>query len=354
MFPASLVKLIRTLVIGVAGGLLASWLRFPLPWFLGPLFACAAFNLAGAGLEISPRARRLGQWMVGTALGLYFTPEAGARIVALGLPLLAATVYSGLLGMGFSWALYRFGRADPATAIFGGSIGGATEMSLQGAQAGGLLSLMTAGHSLRVLIVVSVIPFSYQFLGVQGTDLSLQASRSVDAATLGWLLLLSYSAGWIAARVGVPNGWVLGPLFVVGATGFAGIDWSALPTPMINAGQILIGMSLGSRFAPGFFRSAPRYLGVMAVATVVGMILTVGFSWLLAVWSDIPFATMVLATAPGGVAEMSLTAKALQLGVPVVAVFHLVRYILLVLSMGPLYAWMARRYGWPLPQGRID
>jgi membrane AbrB-like protein len=123
---------------------------------------------------------------------------------------------------------------------------------------------------------------------------------------------------------------------------------------MINAGQILIGMSLGSRFAPGFFRSAPRYLGVMAVATVVGMILTVGFSWLLAVWSDIPFATMVLATAPGGVAEMSLTAKALQLGVPVVAVFHLVRYILLVLSMGPLYAWMARRYGWPLPQGRID
>ncbi len=346
--------LIRTLVVGAMGGCLAWWLRFPLPWFLGPLFACAAFNLRGAGLEIAPPARRLGQWMVGTALGLYFTPESGARIVALGGPLAAATVYSGFLGLGFFWALHRFARTDPATAFFGGSIGGATEMSLQGERAGGQLPLMTAGHSLRVLIVVSIIPFTYQFLGVHGTDLSLQAARVVEPSTLGWLLLVSYVAGWVAARTGIPNGWVLGPLFVVGAAGFAGADWSALPTPLINAGQVLIGMSLGSRFAPGFFRSAPRYLAVMAGATLVGMLLTVAFAWLLALWSGIPFATMVLATAPGGVAEMSLTAKVLQLGVPVVAVFHLVRYILLVVSMGPLYAWMARRRGWALPRGRID
>jgi uncharacterized membrane protein AbrB (regulator of aidB expression) len=93
---------------------------------------------------------------------------------------------------------------------------------------------------------------------------------------------------------------------------------------------------------------------VIAVGTLIAIPLTIGFAWLLAAASGVAFATLVLATAPGGVAEMSLTAKALRLGVPVVAVFHLVRYIILVVSMGPLYCFCARHFGWPTMRGRID
>ncbi len=343
---SALTSLAWALLAGSIGGVVASWLSFPLPWFLGPLFVCAALNLRGAGLSVSSGPRQAGQWVVGTALGLYFTPEVAGRVVALGPYLLLATVYAGLLGMAFTWALMRFARADPATAFFGGSIGGATEMSLQGVRAGGSMPLMIAGHSLRVLIVVTVIPFGFQFLGVQGNDASLQASRVFDPESVGWLIAVALMAGGMAARAGLPNAWVLGPLFVIGATGIAGVQWSALPNLLINLGQLLIGLSLGSRFVPGFFRSAPRYLGVMAVVTVVAVVLSIAFAWLLAWVSGVPFATMVLATSPGGVAEMSLTAKALQLGVPVVATFQVFRYIVLVVSMGPVYALVARRYGW--------
>jgi membrane AbrB-like protein len=296
----------------------------------------------------------VGQWVVGTALGLYFSPDAAARIASLWPFLAAATVYAGFMGAGFTWALMRFGRADPATAFFGGSIGGATEMSLQGARAGGAMPLMVAGHSLRVLIVVAVIPFGYQFLGIQGSDATLQTARDFNPYGLLPLLASSAVAGWTAARFSLPNAWVLGPLFGIAITGVAGVDWSGLPTALINLGQLLIGMSLGSRFLPGFFRSAPRYLAVIAVGTLIAIPLTIGFAWLLAAASGVAFATLVLATAPGGVAEMSLTAKALRLGVPVVAVFHLVRYIILVVSMGPLYCFCARHFGWPTMRGRID
>lgn len=345
------VALGKAFCVGLAGGLLASWLRFPLPWFLGPLFACAVFNLAGARLALSSGVRRIGQCVVGTALGLYFSPEAAERILGLSAYLLAGTVYAGLLGMAFSWALLRYGRVDPATAFFGGAIGGATEMSLQGERAGGSLSLMTAGHSLRVLIVVSIVPFTYQWLGVVGDDASLHTSRVVNFETIGWLVGAAVLAGTVAARLAIPNAWVLGPLFAVGLGGFWGVEWSGLPTAVINLGQLLIGMSLGSRFAPDFFRSAPRFLAVMGGATVIGMAVTVGFAWLLSAASGVPFATMVLATAPGGVAEMSLTAKALKLGVPVVATFHLVRYIVLVVSMASMYRLLARRFGWPVLRG---
>jgi len=71
---------------------------------------------------------------------------------------------------------------------------------------------------------------------------------------------------------------------------------------------------------------------VMVVMAAFGMAL----SWA----SGIPAPTAVLATAPGGIAEMSLTAKVLQFGVPLVTVFHVSRVLALVIAIGPLYAAM--------------
>ena len=50
---------------------------------------------------------------------------------------------------------------------------------------------------------------------------------------------------------------------------------------------------------------------------------------------------------PGGIAEMSLTAKMLALGVPVVTVFHVARVVFLVLAGNLVYRLIAARVGWP-------
>jgi uncharacterized membrane protein AbrB (regulator of aidB expression) len=46
----------------------------------------------------------------------------------------------------------------------------------------------------------------------------------------------------------------------------------------------------------------------------------------------------VIATTPGGIGEMALTAKALQLGVPIVTAFHAIRMAAVVLSAGAAFA----------------
>jgi len=51
----------------------------------------------------------------------------------------------------------------------------------------------------------------------------------------------------------------------------------------------------------------------------------------------------MLGTSPGGIAEMSITAKVLQLGVPVVTTFQVVRYVAVLLTVPLLYRWIARR-----------
>ena len=42
-------------------------------------------------------------------------------------------------------------------------------------------------------------------------------------------------------------------------------------------------------------------------------------------WFGIPEPTMALATAPGGISEMRVTAKILKLGVPLVTAFQVIR-----------------------------
>jgi uncharacterized protein len=54
----------------------------------------------------------------------------------------------------------------------------------------------------------------------------------------------------------------------------------------------------------------------------------------------------VLATSPGGIAEMTLTAKNLRLGVPVVTVFHVTRMVATVVAIAPLYRIVGRWRGW--------
>ena len=101
---SQVVRWAAALVVGVLAGYACTLLRTPIPWMLGPLFALAFLRVAGVDVEAPPPARYMGQWIIGTALGLYFTPQVVHEVVGL-WPLLA-------LGAAFAIALgYAAGLA---------------------------------------------------------------------------------------------------------------------------------------------------------------------------------------------------------------------------------------------------
>jgi membrane AbrB-like protein len=141
----------------------------------------------------------------------------------------------------------------------------------------------------------------------------------------------------------VPNAWVIGPLIVALLLTAAGIHLSRLPEWAIRAGQLLIGVSLGTRFTPTFVHTAPRFLASVAACTVGVLLLASAFALLLSRVTGMHWATAVLATSPGGIAEMALTARVLNLGVPVVTAFHVTRLVVVVLTIGPAYRLLMRK-----------
>ncbi|HSI60021.1 MAG TPA: AbrB family transcriptional regulator [Ideonella sp.] len=334
-------RLAATLAIALGAALAAQGLQVPLPWMIGPLLVSAALSIYGVPLVFSPVLRNAGQWSIGTALGLYFTPAVFGAMLTLSWALAAGVLWALLLGYGFYRFLWwRHGHEaglHPGSAFFAAAIGGASEMALMAERNGAQVDRVAAAHSLRVLLVVVVIPFVFQFSGLHGLDPTPPAVHAVHGPGLAALTLLTLAGGFAMRALDLPSPFVLGALAVAMALTGLGVDLSAVPRAVTNAGQLFIGVALGTRFTPAFARSGPRWLLSVSAGSLLMMALSGGFAALLALAAGLHPATVALGTSPGGIAEMCITAKVLGLGVPLVTAFHVVRYVAVLLLTGPLY-----------------
>jgi membrane AbrB-like protein len=224
------------------------------------------------------------------------------------------------------------------------AVGGASEMAVQGERHGALVERVAAAHSLRIMMVVGTIPFIVRGLHAEaGLAPFVPAASAVNYPGLALLALATAAGALLLKRSQLPNAWVIGPLAVALALTAAGIHLSRLPEWSIRTGQLLIGVSLGTRFTPAFVHTAPRFLASVAACTLAALVLAAGFALALARLAGLHWATAVLATSPGGIAEMALTARVLNLGVPVVTAFHVTRMVVVVLAIGPLYRIVSRK-----------
>jgi len=332
------------LAIGGAAGWVCTRLHTPIPWMLGPLLTLAALRVAGVPVAAPPGGRQIGQWVIGTALGLYFTPEVVREVGGWWPLLVLGAVFAIVLGYGAGLGLARLAHIDRTTAIFASVPGGAAEMAVLGHRFGARVDRVAAAHSLRILIVVATVPAAYALLGLHGSDRYVPGVSAFD--TYGFVLLMAATAagGVVAQLLRLPNAFVLGSLAVAIPLTAAEVNLSAMPTVVSNAAQCLIGVALGARFQPDFLRGAPRYVGAVALTVIGAILASSAFATALAWGAGLNPATLVLGAAPGGIAEMCITAKSLQLGVPLVTAFHVVRLVVLLLVTAPLFERLRRRH----------
>jgi membrane AbrB-like protein len=346
MHLATPLRVVLTLLLALAAAQACLWLHVPLPWMIGPLLATAAASMGGAPVGSWVPLRNAGQWTIGAALGLYFTPQVTALVAGIWWAILLGIIWSLGLGIVFGNWLYRIhaprmqALAQPqmrATCFFAGSIGGASEMTLLAERQGARTDLVAASHSLRVLIVTLGIPFAFSYSGMHGIDLTPPGPREANWPGMALLILATGAGAWLMDRLGRANPWFLGALAASMAITMSGINLSAIPQWLSNAAQLVIGISLGVRFTAGFIHTAPRWLASVAVGTLGMIVLCGAFAALLAWGTGIHAATLILGTSPGGIAEMAITAKVLQLGVPVVTAFQVCRLIAVLILSNPAY-----------------
>jgi membrane AbrB-like protein len=312
---------------------------------IGPLLSTALLSMLNVPTRSWIGFRNVGQWVIGAALGLYFTPQTNAMVLQLWWLVVLTIVWSLLLGCGFGAWLYAHCQSrgldlDPATAYFASAIGGASEMTLLAERESARAELVAAAHSVRILMVTLTVPFAIQWMGWHGLDATFRTLLPFNLQGLLALTALTGAGALIMKALKRPNAWFIGPLLVSLCLTGNQINLSGIPVWMTNAAQCFIGISLGVRFNAQFIHTAPRWLIGVAWGTAGMMILCAGFAWALSWFTPFPVATLILATAPGGIAEMAITAKVLQLGAALVTALQACRLLAVLFLADPLYQWL--------------
>lgn len=337
-------RLALALLIGATGGALFFWLDLPLPWMLGSMLATTVASFAGAPVAL-PRPLRNGfVLIIGVMLGSAFTPAmlasmpgwtAGIAVLALYVPV------TTVLGYVFFRQVGGFGKVD---SFFSAAPGGLNEMVMVGESYGGDMRRIALVHTVRILIVVFLVPFYFRYF----TDSYSAAARANAFAPLSidlddaLILAAAGVSGWAVGRLlRLPAYQLIGPMVVSGAVHLMGFTASKPPFYLVAIAQVVMGSAIGCRFTGVRFATVSRTLVIGAAATVMLLGATAVFSFAFQNFVPVAPAALTLALSPGGLAEMTLVALALAVDSAFVSCMHIVR-ITFVIVVAPI----AFRLGW--------
>ena len=328
-------KRISMLAGGDIAGFAAQSVGMPLPWMIGPLLLSGALGMAEIDVPQHRFYRPVGQIIVATAVGLYFTPEALTEVTQQAMLMVGAAVLTIAAGFTSALVLYRLAKVDGSQAFFAAMPGGPAEMAVLAERWGIPAPPVVFSQTLRIVFIVLFIPPLLMFVaGISAPR--LRPTAEVDL--LGLFLLYAIAVGGVALmrKTGIPNAYFLGPLAVGALISAFGVTLSGVPTPLLAVGQVLLGISLGAQFNRQQIRRDLRFAWAAVIATVVLLVqcaAVAGGLWLMV--DGKPFGGFLLATAPGSVTEMALTAKLLHQGAAMVTAYHIVR-IFIVIPLAPL------------------
>ncbi|MGE8539673.1 AbrB family transcriptional regulator [Acinetobacter sp. ANC 3813] len=329
---------IKGLVVAFIGALVANLLHFPLPWLLGPLLAVNLCGAIGVQVQCNELWRKCGQVIIGMTLGLYFTPTLVNAIGDYLIFVCIGVLWAVSLNIILAILQRRFNHVDWATAWFASSIGSASEMVNVAIKHNAKIDKVVAAHTLRITLLVISLPLLLGMIfPIDPTQVLKSVNPSFDVLTLLLLGFMAIASALFFQKIKLLNSWLLGPLIVIGIWSYWGLLTEKMPNLLIYLGQLCIGWSLGSKFPYDFFQVNKKFIFNTLLFNSLAVFLTLCLCFGLGFFLKIDIQILLLGLSPGGIAEMSLTAKALGVAVPIVVAFQVTRLIFVILTSSLIF-----------------
>jgi hypothetical protein len=340
-------RLARTLAIGGVGGAVFFAFNLPLAWMLGAMVFCTVASLGGISIKVPGRMRGVFITIIGVFLGSTFTPDVFAHIAQWPLSIAGMVLYVGLVTAVLYVYFRRVQGFDRATAYFAATPGGLTEMVIAGGALGGDDRRIALVHAARVLMVVLIIPLGFRY--VEG-DAAITTGTGVPMARLQlnemWVLLACAVVGpFIGRALRLPAYRMVGPLLASAAVHMVGWSHSPPPLELVALAQVVVGCSVGARFAGVPIKQVVSVISASVGSTTLMLLASVAFAIAAHRFTGLGLEPLILAYSPGGLAEMSLIALALGIETAFVATHHVIRIGLIVISAPLLFRLFERWRG---------
>ncbi|WP_107677944.1 AbrB family transcriptional regulator [Agrobacterium sp. LAD9] len=317
--------------IGALGGALAAFMGSPLPWMIGPLLVTAVLYLTGlADIVIPVKTRPVGQIIIASQVGVYFSPAAFAMVLTLAPLLVGMALATAVCAFVVALLLARAARLNLTAAFLASLPTSPVEAAIMAERFQCNPGPVILSQTVRIAAVVVLVPIIIYAIDGWPDAAAVRMSAAFDYQGTALLLAVGIAGALLFFALRVPNPYFLGPLAASSVLAAFGFGPYFYPAVILSGGQVVLGVWLGSTFRRSLFKTAGRLVITSILSTLLLLAMTCAVAVVIAAALGLEWELMVLSAAPGGVTEMALTAKFLGQDVALITAFHLTRIFIFV------------------------
>ena len=324
------------IVISVPAALLADYLNIPLAWFLGPMLITSIVTLAGIKTKMPRLILSAVLIFLGLYIGNYIDQELVSQMhqwIWTSLIMLAYIIVSVLI---VSKYLQKFSGYGKKTSVFSAAPGALGPLLILAEDEKSDLSQVATSHLIRLIIIITVFPFIvnsfYETESIKNAETIVQ-SQSFNHLVI--LVILSVILIVIFDKLKIPAPLLAGTLVASGFLQITDVATYKLPPNVIDYCLLILGSSVGCRFADKTFKEIAKNSAHSFVATFLLIFLGIVAAFIAGFFIDKNFFTLLLSYCPGGIYEVAVIAIFFNLDPEFVSFHHIIR-LLMILFIVPL------------------
>jgi len=322
------------ILISTPSAIVADYFNIPLAWMLGPMLAISIAALAGIKVKMPKLALSAILIILGLHIGNYIDQNLLSQMKDWIWTSIVMFFYILASILIVSKYLQKFSAYKEKTSIFSAAPGALGPLLILAEYEKSDLSQVATAHLIRLIIIITLFPFIV--VNYSSTEaMEIEKFNYMDQNHLDLLILLISSVIliYIFDKIKVPAPLLAGALVASGILQITEIASYKLPDQSINFCLLILGASIGCRFADKSLNEVIKNTAHSFVATALLVALGIIAAIVASYFVENNFLTLLLSYCPGGIYEVAVIAIAFNLDPNFVAFHHIIRLLMILFAV---------------------
>jgi len=327
-------KFILLIIISIPSAIIADYFNIPLAWMLGPMIAISIAALTGVKV-IMPKLALSGILIIlGLHIGNYIDQNLINQMTNWIWTTIIMFFYILVSILVVSKYLQKFSKFGTKTSIFSAAPGALGPLLILAEYEKSDLSQVATAHLIRLIIIITVFPFiivnfaNSEAIEIENFDYLAQNHFNLIILIMGSIILIL-----LFDKIKIPAALLSGTLVASGILQITDVASYKLPESSINFCLLILGASVGCRFAEKTIKEVANNTFHSFIATSLLVFLGLIAAYVATFFVDNNFLTLVLSFCPGGIYEVAVIAIAFELEPDFVAFHHIIRLLFILFTI---------------------
>jgi len=322
------------ILISTPSAILADYFKIPLAWMLGPMLAISIAALSGIKVKMPKLALSAILIILGLHIGNYIDQNLLSQMKDWIWTSIVMFFYILVSIIIVSKYLQKFSGYKEKTSIFSAAPGALGPLLILAEYEKSDLSQVATAHLIRLIIIITLFPFFVvNFSPTEAMEITKFNYMDQNHLNLLILLIGSIILIYIFDKIKVPAPLLAGALVASGILQITEIASYKLPDQSINFCLLILGASVGCRFADKSLNEVIKNTAHSFVATILLIILGIIAAVIAGYFVENNFLTLLLSYCPGGIYEVAVIAIAFNLDPNFVTFHHIIRLLMILFTV---------------------